>query len=122
MKNNLVDKVIIRQLRVPTLIGVHEEERRAQQVVTLDLELAADFSKAVQTDDIQHALDYAHIRKTIITFLDVAEFSLLETLAERIADLLFRDYGVSWLSLTATKAPFDIKDAEAVGVKIERSR
>lgn len=116
-----MDRVYIEGLRVDTVIGVYDWERDIRQEVVLDLEMAADASFAAASDGIDDALDYAAISARLLTFIRESEFQLIETLAERVAQLLLTEFAVSWLRLKLAK-PGAVAEADSVGVVIERSR
>lgn len=48
-----MDKVLIRQLRIDTVIGVYEWEKKIQQSLFLDLDMAWDNKAAAASDDYQ---------------------------------------------------------------------
>ncbi len=114
-----MDTVFIRGLQVETVIGIFEWERRIRQRVRIDLEMHADVARAAATDAIDDALDYKAIGKRIIAFVGESEFQLVETLAEHVAALVRKEFGVSWLRLTVSK-PGALRGADDVGVTIER--
>lgn len=116
-----MDIVFLRGLRVDTVIGVYGWERRIRQTLSLDLELAVDAARAAAADDIADAVDYYSVAKRVTGFIAESEFHLVETLAERVAELVLREFGVSWLRLTVAK-PGAIRNCAAVGVTIERGR
>ena len=115
-----MDKIFISKLSVPVLIGVLPEERRAPQTILFDLELESDIRQASASDELQHTIDYAAIRRSIIHYVKETEFELVETLADNLAHHLQKAFDISRLRLVLTKKPFDIPDAEGVGVIIER--
>lgn len=114
-----MDIVYINDLKVSTVIGIFEWERRIRQTVSLDLEMAADISRAAGTDDIADALDYKAIGKRIIAFIEASEYQLVETLAEKVAALVREEFGVTWLRLRLSK-PGALRGSKDVGVIIER--
>ncbi|MCF6252196.1 MAG: dihydroneopterin aldolase [Methylococcaceae bacterium] len=111
--------VFLRGLRVDTVIGIYDWERRIKQTVVLDLEMATDVHRAAATDDIQDALDYKSVAKRVEHFIAESEFQLVETLAERCAQIIRDEFGVPWLRLTLNKIGA-VRSAEDVGVIIER--
>jgi dihydroneopterin aldolase len=113
--------VFIRELKVQTVIGAFEWERRIRQTVVLDLEMAADIAKAAASDRLEDALDYKAVADRIIAFADKSSFQLVETLAESIAGILQTEFGVTWLRLRVGK-PGAVPGAKDVGVLIERGR
>lgn len=120
MKNKSADKIFIRGLSVPVIIGVFPNEREAPQTLLIDLEVVADFQQAAASDALQHTIDYAQIRRSILGYTEATKFTLIETLADRLAAHLKQAFHLSWLRLSISKKPFDITDADCVGVCIER--
>lgn len=114
-----MDIVYLRGLRVETVIGVYEWERRIRQTVVLDLELGVDARRAADSDAIADAVDYNAVADGIRALIGKAEFRLIETLAERVAEYVLAEFPVPWLRLSLAK-PGAVKGADAVGVLIER--
>ncbi len=114
-----MDIVFLRDLRVDTVIGIYDWERRIKQTVVLDLEMATDVRKAAATDDINDALDYKTVAKRVESFIAESEFQLVETMAERCAQIIREEFGVPWLRLTLNKVGA-VRSATDVGVIIER--
>ncbi len=114
-----MDIVFIERLKIDTIIGIYEWERMVRQTVTLDLEMAFDNTAPAATDDIGDALNYKAVSKRLIEFVEASEFGLVETLAERCAQIVREEFGVAWLRLRLRK-PGAVRGAKAVGVQIER--
>lgn len=114
-----MDIVYISDLKVDTVIGIFDWERRIRQTVSLDLEMAADIRRGAATDQIDDALDYKAIGKRIIAFIEASEFQLVETLAEKVAELVLTEFNVPWLKLRLSK-PGALRGSRDVGVIIER--
>jgi dihydroneopterin aldolase len=120
-KGKSMDTVFIRDLRIETVVGIFDWERRVRQTVSLDIEMAADIRRAAASDSIDDALDYKAVAKRLIQFVGESEFQLVETLAERIAELVIGEFDVPWLKLTLNK-PGAVRGSRDVGVSIERER
>ncbi len=116
-----MDIVFIEDLRIDTVVGIFEWERRVRQTVSLDLELAADIRAAAASDDIADALDYKAVAKRVIEYVSAQEFQLVETLAERVAALIMEEFKVRWLRLSLAK-PGAVRGSRSVGVRIERGQ
>jgi len=114
-----MDIVYIRDLRIDTVIGIFDWERQVRQTVSLDLEMATDIARAARSDHIDDALDYKAVAKRLMGFVGASEFQLVETLAERCAELVLREFGVPWLRLRLSK-PGALRGARDVGIVIER--
>ena len=111
--------LFIRELKVETLIGVYEWEKRNKQALVFDIEVAADIGRAIETDDLQYTLDYKAIADRVSEFAENHHFNLVEALAEGCAQMLQTEFGVSWLRLRVAK-PGPLDNARDVGVIIER--
>ena len=114
-----MDIVYLRELRIDTVIGIYEWERRTRQTVILDLEMAADVARAAASERIEDALNYKDVAKRLIRFVGESEFQLVETLAERCAQIILEEFGVPWVRLTLNKQGA-VRGATDVGVIIER--
>ncbi|MEW8038855.1 MAG: dihydroneopterin aldolase [Candidatus Thiodiazotropha endolucinida] len=114
-----MDIVFIRDLRVDTVIGIYDWERKIRQTVIFDLEMGTDIAKAAATDDIEDTLDYKAVSKRLVSFVRESEFQLVETLAERCAGIVLQEFRVPWVRLTLNKVGA-VSAARDVGVIIER--
>jgi dihydroneopterin aldolase len=114
-----MDRVFLRDLRIETVIGIYDWERHTRQTVILDLEMGTDVAKAAASDDIEDALNYKAVAKRMIAFVEESEFMLVETLAERCAEIIREEFGVPWVRLSLNKVGA-VSGARDVGVIIER--
>lgn len=114
-----MDIVYIKGLEIQTIIGIFDWEREVKQTISIDLDMAADITRAAVTDDIQYALNYKTVSKRIIEYVQSREALLLESLAEEIAALILKEFNVPWLRLRLGK-PGALRDAKDVGLVIER--
>jgi dihydroneopterin aldolase len=115
------DFVFLRGLEVEAVIGIWEWERRIRQVVRIDLEMGVDVPRAAASDSIEDTLNYKAVAKRVQEFVAASSFQLVETLAQRIADLVLEEFQVPWIRITINK-PGAIRGARDVGVSIRRSR
>ena len=53
-----MDKLFLHELRVETIIGFWEWERRVKQIVSIDLEIASDARAAASVDSVDATLNY----------------------------------------------------------------
>ena len=120
IKSNM-DTVFIQGLKIDTVIGIYDWERKIRQEIVLDIEMSADISTAASTDHIDQTLNYKDICKRLKSFVEESEFQLVETLAEEICQIIIKEFGVQWVKLKLNKGEA-ITGAEGVGVIIERTR
>jgi 7,8-dihydroneopterin aldolase/epimerase/oxygenase len=115
-----MDKIFLSALSVDCIVGIWEWERRVKQSVIIDLEMATDIRKAAASDDINDTVDYKKVTKRLLAFVGDSQFQLVETLTERIAELVVTEFGVSWVKVRVNKQGA-IRGARDVGIEIERS-
>ena len=116
-----LDIIFIEALRVETVIGVYDWERRIRQPVVIDLEMGTDIAQAATSDDVADALDYKAVSKRVQRFVEESSFFLVETLTERIAALVLDEFSVPWVRVRLNKVGA-LRGAAGVGVAIERRR
>ena len=116
-----MDRIFLRELRTETIIGIYDWERETRQVVSIDLEMPVDIRRAAATDDIADTLNYKKVAKRILGYVEASSFQLVETLIERIAEIIITEFDVDWVKVSLSK-PGAIRNSRDVGVVIERTR
>jgi len=114
-----MDRIFITGLTINTIVGIYDWERTTRQRVILDLEMSTDITEAASSESIEHALNYKTLSDTLVEFIEASEFQLVETMAERICEIIRQDFGVQWVKLTLHK-PDALAGSTDVGVIIER--
>ena len=116
-----MDRIFLNELKVDTVIGIWEWERKIRQTVIIDLEMSADIAKAAATDNVEDTLNYKSVAKRIQSFVADSSFQLVETLAERIAGIVRDEFGVAWVKVRVNKVGA-IRGSRDVGILIERGQ
>lgn len=114
-----MDLIYLKELKIDTTIGIYPWERQIKQTVILNLEMAVDIRRAANTDHIDDTLNYKAIAKRLIDFVSHSEFQLLETLADRITEIVLTEFSVPWVRLQLSK-PGAVRNTRDVGIIIER--
>ena len=114
-----MDTIFLRDLRVETIVGVWDWERKIRQTVSIDLEMATDIRRAAASDSLDDTLNYKLVAKRVQQFVAESSFQLVETLAENIAEVVLNDFDVPRVEVRVNK-PGAIRGARDVGVKIRR--
>ncbi|NIV17088.1 MAG: dihydroneopterin aldolase [Woeseiaceae bacterium] len=114
-----MDIIFLRDLRIDTVIGIWEWERKIRQTVSIDLDMAADIRRAAATDSVDDTLNYKLVAKRVQQFVAESSYQLVETLAEKIASIVLDEFDVAWVRVSVNK-PGAIRGAKDVGVIIER--
>ncbi|TDJ38378.1 MAG: dihydroneopterin aldolase [Gammaproteobacteria bacterium] len=115
------DTTFLRELKVETIIGIGDWERKIRQTVSIDLDMGADIRRAAAADSIDDALNYKVVAKRVQQFVADSEFRLVETMAEKIAGLVLHEFGIPWIRVRVSK-PGAIRGAKDVGVLIYRAK
>ena len=115
------DFVFLHGLEIEAVIGIWEWERRIRQTVRIDLEMGVAVRRAAVADRIEDTLNYKAVAKRVQEFVAESSFQLVETLAQRIAEIVLREFDVPWIRITVNK-PGAIRGARDVGVRILRTR
>ncbi|TKB51430.1 dihydroneopterin aldolase [Ferrimonas sediminicola] len=113
------DTVFVDQLKCEAVIGVFDWEKQITQPLFLDLEMSWDHRPAAASDDYRHALCYDTVSTAVTELVEGRPHELVETVAERVAELIRSRFGVHWVRVTVNK-PGAVKNAANLGVRIER--
>lgn len=114
-----MDIIFLEALEIETVIGIYDWERSIRQKVVFDIEMATDIRKAAATDHIDDTLDYKAVAKRLIQFVGESEFQLVETLAEKVAEIILNEFHVPWTRVVLNKQGA-VRGSRGVGVIIER--
>lgn len=114
-----MDTIFLRELEIDATIGIFEWEKRIKQKVRIDLEMATDIAKAAATDSIDDTLDYKAISKRVTQFVEDSSYELIETLIEKVAEILLKEFHIPWVRVTISK-PGAVRGSRDVGITIER--
>jgi dihydroneopterin aldolase len=114
-----MDTIFLRDLEINATIGIFEWEKRIKQKVRIDLEMATDIAKAAASDAIEDTLDYKSISKRIIQFVEDSRYELIETMIEKVSEILLKEFSIPWVRVTISK-PGAVRGSRDVGVTIER--
>lgn len=116
-----MDLVIVRDLRIRTIVGIWDWERKMPQTVSIDLDMATDVSRAAETDKIEDTLDYKKVAKRVTSFVQEEAFQLVERMADQVAELIMSEFDVPWVRVEVRK-PRAVRDSADVGVVVERGQ
>lgn len=119
--NPRTDTIFLTELKIETVVGIWEWERKIRQTVSIDLEMGADIRRAAASDDIEDTLNYKGVAKRVQQFVADSAFQLVETMAEKIAEIILAEFDVPWVQVRVSK-PGAIRGARDVGVLIRREK
>lgn len=120
-RGDMTDTIFLSGLTAECIIGIWDWERKVRQKVVIDLEMAADIRRAAASDHIDDTLDYKKVSKRLQQFIEQSQFQLVETLTDRIAQLVITEFGVPRVKVRLNKQGA-LRGARDVGIVIERRR
>jgi 7,8-dihydroneopterin aldolase/epimerase/oxygenase len=117
------DTIALHGLRVRGFHGVLPEERAVGQLFVVDVELASDTRRAAISDDLPDTVDYSTLAHELAAIIAGEPVSLIETLAQRLADVCLAQPRVDSVTVTVHKpdAPVGLPVSD-VTVTIQRDR
>lgn len=116
-----MDSIVIHDLRLEALVGIHRRERHVPQTVSIDLEIGVPGSAVFTSDKVADTIDYEQVALKIRALAASGHFRLVETFADRIAALLVNEFRAPWVKVSVAKLGI-LANAKYVGVTIERRR
>src|SRR5690349_7865274 len=91
-----MDAIVIRELRVEALIGIHRRERHVMQTLSIDLEIGLPGEAVFASDKVADTIDYEQVALKIRALAASGQYRLVETFADRIAQALLQDFAAPW--------------------------
>jgi dihydroneopterin aldolase len=117
------DRITVHGLTGHGFHGVYPAEREHGQTFRVDAALELDTAPAAATDDLARTVNYAELAQALHAVLVGEPVDLLETLAQRLADLCLADPLVQAVEITVHKPDADLGvPADDVTVAIRRTR
>jgi FolB domain-containing protein len=116
-----MDKILIKDLLLRCIIGTNDSERKEKQDVLINIELSLDLSEAARKDDLAETVNYKEITKEIIQMVENSRFYLVETLAERLAQVCLKHPKIRGVRVSVEK-PAALRFARSVGAEITREK
>lgn len=117
------DQIAIRGLTAHAHHGVYAVEREQGQTFSVDAVLDVDTAAAAAGDDLAKTVNYAELAQQLHAVLAGEPVDLLETLAQRLADVCLADALVDGVQITVHKPDADLGvPADDVTVQIRRTR
>ena len=118
---NYEKKVLIKELILDLKIGYYDFEKEKSQKVKFSLDIDYVDKKPSDDKDLKSVVNYAKIVKLIKKLVKNKHYNFLETLAEDVFDVLFKDRRIGKISLQIEKLEI-MKDCSSVGIQISKRR
>jgi len=118
---NYKRKILIKDLVLKMLVGIHNFEKKKKQRVRFNLVINIDQNLIPNDKDLKSIVNYEQVIKTIMRITSRKHYLLLETLAEKIFLKLFENLRIKKILLRIEKLDV-IKNTTSVGIELEKTR
>ena len=114
-----MDTIFIHDLRIETLIGIYDWEKKMPQTIQLDIEVGLPGEHAARTGKIGDTIDYTRVVARIEQLFKERHFILLEKAADTIAQIIINEFSAPWVKLSIAKLS-PLRNVKRLGVTVER--
>tara|TARA_B100000745_G_scaffold249637_1_gene171679 strand:+ start:322 stop:747 length:426 start_codon:yes stop_codon:yes gene_type:complete len=118
---NYEKKILIKELLLNLKLGYYDFEKTKSQKVKFNLEIDYEDKKPTSDKDIKSIVNYGKVVKLITKLVDKKHYNFLETLAEDVFDVLFKDRRIDKIMLQIEKLEI-LKECASVGIQITKKR
>ncbi len=118
---NYEKKILIKELTLDLKLGYYEFEKEKPQKVKFSLEIDYEDKKPTNDKDIKSIVNYGQVVKLIKKLTKNKHYNFLETLAEDVFDILFKDSRIGKITLQIEKLEI-LKDCKSVGIQITKKK
>ena len=118
---NYEKKILIKELILDLKLGYYDFEKKEPQKVKFNLEVDYEDKKPTSDDDIKSIVNYGKLVKLVKKLTKNKHYNFLETLAEDVFDVLFKDKRIGKIMLQIEKLEI-LKDCTSVGIQVTKKR
>ena len=118
---NYEKKILINELILDLKLGYYNFEKEKPQKVKFSLNIDYEDKKPTSDKDIKSIVNYGQVVKLIKKLTKNKHYNFLETLAEDVFDILFKDKRIGKIMLKIEKLEI-LKDCSSVGIQITKKR
>ena len=115
-----MDKIIVEDLLVRSIIGINPDERVNKQDILINMVLFTDIRIAGKNDDISASVNYKKVTKRVVQHVEESSDLLVEKLVSDIARIVLSEFPVERVRVRVEK-PGALRFAKSVGIEIERT-
>jgi FolB domain-containing protein len=101
------DEIHIEQLEVSSVIGVSEHERKTPQRLTINISFWPRRETHDMADEIGQTINYAIVAEETQRFVAGQSINLIETLADRLAAHLLKNFPIQKVTVEIRKFPLE---------------
>ncbi len=115
-----MDKIIIKDLLVRSIIGINPDERVNKQDILINIVMFADIRNAGVSDDIKTSVNYKSVTKRVIKHVEESSDFLVEKLVSDLAYIILSEFNLERVQVRVEK-PGALRFARSVGIEIDRT-
>lgn len=115
----MLGKILLHNLKVTCIVGIHPGERQLTQNLWLDISLVTGFADSVASENIVDTISYSDVADCLEEWVMEKKFQLIETLAVEGCHLLFSKWPVIKSCKILVKKPAAVPHADYAGVEVE---
>ena len=118
---NYEKKILINELTLDLKLGYYDFEKEKPQKVKFSLAIDYEDKKPTSDKDIKSIVNYGQVVKLIEKLTKNKHYNFLETLAEDVFDVLFKDKRIGKITLQIEKLEI-LKECKSVGIQVTKKR
>lgn len=111
----------IKNLKLETIIGIHDWEQHIQRPIIINLEIEGNFNKSLTSDNIEDTIDYDKISNQIKDIIQNQRFKLIETMTQKLLDKIMEDIRITRCKIEVDKVGA-INFVESASITLEKTR
>jgi FolB domain-containing protein len=96
-------EIEIKNMRVRAILGINDWERKKKQNIVITIKFKYDAVRAIEDDDVKHAVNYKTITKRVMKFVEESNYFLIETLTDTIFKQIDEIEAVEHVCITIEK-------------------
>ena len=114
-------KVIIKDLVLNILVGIHSFEKKKKQRVKFNIDILTNPYVSPNKKDLNSILNYEEVVMQIEKLANLKHHELLEDLAENIFNIIFKNKLVKKINLKLEKLDI-LKKTKSVGIEVSKTK
>lgn len=112
------DVVRLRNMTFHAYHGVWDAEKEIGQRFEVDLDLKVDVQRAAETDKLKNTVDLYAVFKAVEQVIVHAKYNLVETMAEKVAQRVLKDFATNEVLVRVRKPHAPIRGIQD-GIEVE---
>lgn len=112
----------IRELRISCIVGVYPDERKREQDLFVDVDMAFDFSRVTASDQLADTVDYTEVALDLADYVRAERFQIIETLAQRACARILERHPILTRCRLVIRKPAAVPHALGAVVTVEQER